>query len=218
MKILNYPSSGSYQGLTSSRNRYGQYIRTRASPVNPNTTFQALVRARLANLIQNYRGITAAQRSGWADLGNQMTRSDSLGQTYSLTGAQAYVSVNANNDAAGNAIVADAPALIEPDPLATQTITLTSASFSWAYTTTPLPAGARLFSYVSPQGSAGKSFNGDYRLIAVSAAAAASPAVILTAYTARFGVPVTGNRIFGSGVIYLGGFVSQPLLWSQVVA
>src|SRR3982750_630384 len=30
MKILNYPSSGSYQNLTFSRNRSGQYVRGRA--------------------------------------------------------------------------------------------------------------------------------------------------------------------------------------------
>lgn len=218
MKYLNQPSSGSYAGLTASRNRYGQYMRTRASPVNPNTTFQATVRARFAQLAQDYRAITASQRLGWADLGNQIVRTDSLGQSYTLTGAQAYSLVNGNKLAAGDAVVSDAPALSEPDPLLTQTITLTSASFSWAYTTTPLAAGVRLFMYASPQVSAGKSYNGDYRLIAVTAAAAASPNNLLVAYTARFGAPVTGNRIFGSGVLYLAGFVSQPLLWSQVVA
>lgn len=218
MKYLNQPSSGSYAGLTASRNRYGQYMRTRAIPVNPSTTFQAAVRARFADLAQDFRALTAAQRTGWSDLGTQMIRTDSLGQSYTLTGAQAYSAVNGNNVAAGNAKVSDAPALIEPDPLATQTITLTSASFSWAYTVTPLAAGVRLFMYASPQVSAGRSYNGDYRLIAVTAAAAASPHNLLTAYTARFGAPVTGNRIFGSGVLYLGGFVSQPLLWSQVIA
>lgn len=218
MKYLNQPSSGSFANMTASRNRYGQYMRTRASPVNPNTTFQAAVRTRMTNLAQDYRALTAAQRAGWADLGSNMIRTDSLGQSYSLTGAQAYLSVNGNNLAAGNAAVSDAPSLVEPDPLATQTITLTSASFSWAYTVTPLAAGTRLFMYCSPQVSAGRSFNGDYRLIAVTAAAAASPHNLLAAYSARFGAPVTGNRIFGSGVLYLAGFHSGPILWSQVVA
>lgn len=218
MKILDIPRSGSYQGLTSSHNRYGQYVRTRAIPVNPRTTYQSLVRARLANLAQNWRQITSAQRAGWSTLGGYMTRSDSLGQAYNLTGLQAYLSVNGNNDVAGGTIVADAPALVEPDPLLTITVTLTAVAFSWAYTTTPLIAGAKLLAFCSPQGSAGKAFQGDYRLILVSSAAAASPLLLTTAYTARLGVPVVGNRIFGSAVIYAGGFVSKPLLWSQVVA
>jgi hypothetical protein len=147
-----------------------------------------------------------------------MTRTDSLGQTYALTGFQAYCSVNNNNSAAGNAVVSAAPALSTPSGLTTATITLTAASVSIAYTATPLGAGIRLFSYVSPQRSAGRNFEADFRLLAVSAAAAASPAVLTTAYTAKFGVPVVGNRIFFSFALYSGGFLSGPLTTSQVVA
>ena len=147
-----------------------------------------------------------------------MTRSDSLGSTYTLNGFMAYCSVNNNNIAAGNAVVSDAPELQTPPTILTAVLTLTAAAFSVAYTVTPLGAGARLFSFVSPQMSAGRSFNNDYRLLAVSAAAAASPANLLAAYTAKFGVPVVGNRIFASFVTYLLGFQSGPLVTSAVVA
>lgn len=147
-----------------------------------------------------------------------MTRTDSLGQAISLTGLQAYCSVNNNNLAAGNAVVAAAPALTTPSGLLTAVITLTAAAFSVAYTTTPLAAGVRLFSYVSLQRSAGRNYESDYRLLAVSAAAAASPADIYAAYVARFGVPIVGNRIFMKFALYSGGFVSGPLSTSQVVA
>lgn len=218
MKILDVPRSGSYGGVTSSRNRYGQYVRNRATPVNPNSTAQGTVRNRLSVNSAAWRALTDGQRAGWTDLGISMTRTDSLGQTYSLTGFQAYCSVNNNNNAAGNAVVSAAPALTTPSGLLTATITLTNAAFSVAYTTTPLAAGVRLFSYVSPQRSAGRAFENDFRLLAVSAAAAASPAVLLTAYTAKFGVPITGNRIFMSFALYSAGFLSGPLTTSQVVA
>jgi hypothetical protein len=130
----------------------------------------------------------------------------------------AYCSVNNNNVAAGNAIVADAPALSTPSALLTAVITLTAAAFSIAYTATPLPAGARLFTFASPQRSAGRAFEGDFRLIAVSAAAAATPANVYAAYVAKFGVPVVGNRIFLSLVVYSGGFESGSLVTSAVVA
>ena len=93
-----------------------------------------------------------------------------------------------------------------------------AAAMSAAYTPTPLGAGERILSYASPQVSAGRSFMGDLRLIAVSAAAAASPANILAAYTPRFGTPVVGNRIFFAFVRYASGFHSGPLKLSQVVA
>jgi hypothetical protein len=165
-----------------------------------------------------WRALTSLQRAGWNDLGLSMSRTDSLGQTYTLTGFQAYCSVNNNNVAAGNAVVSAAPALTTPSALLTAAITLTAASFSIAYTTTPLPTGAKLFVYVSPQRSAGRAFEADLRLIFESAAAAASPADIFSAYSAKFGTPVVGNRIFLSLVVYVGGFQSGPLMTSAVVA
>lgn len=218
MKILDVPQSGSLAGQTSSRNRYGQYRRTRAIPVNPASSFQGLARSRLAVAAAAWRALTANQQEGWASLGAQMLRTDALGQQYDLTGMQAFVSVNALNAAAGNAQVSDAPALETPSGLLTATITLTAAAFSIAYTATPLPTGARLFTFASPQRSAGRSFEGDFRLVAVSAAAAASPADVFTAYQARFGTPVVGNKVLLSLQVYLGGFLSGPLYTAAVVA
>jgi len=217
MKLLVPPQSGSIAGQTASRNRYGQYVRTRAVPVNPNSVPQTVARARLGAQAAAYRTLTDAQRAGWDSLGLMMTRTDSLGQQYDLTGAQAYASVNSLNAAAGNAVVADAPALTTPGTLLTAVLTLTAAAMSVAYTATPLAAGVRLFSFCSPQRSAGRSYESDYRLIAVSAAAAASPANIYAAYLARLGVPVVGNRVFFQLQLYQAGFLGAALNLSQVV-
>jgi hypothetical protein len=218
MKILDVPQSGSVAGTTSSRNRFGQYRRSRAIPVNPNSSFQGTQRARLAAGAANWRTLTSAQRAGWNDLANGFTRTNSLGETYNMTGFMCFVGCNNNQAAAGNAALTDAPALVTPATPLTATITLTAAAFSIAYTPTPLGAGIRLFSYVSLQRSAGRSFEGDFRLLAASAAAAASPANVYAAYVARFGVPVVGNRIFVALRTYAGGFLSGPLITSAVVA
>ena len=218
MKILDVPQSGSQAGTTSSRNRYGQYRRTRATPVNPRSSAQGLVRARMAASAANWRGITALQRAGWADLGAMMSRTDSLGQTYTLSGFQAFCSVNNNLAMVGDAAITDATALVTPATLRTAVITLTAAAFSIAFTPTPPPAGVHVVAYCSPQRSAGRAFESDLRFILSSAAAAASPLVLTTAYTAKFGTPVTGNRVFVSLVTVKGGFESGPLLTSAVVA
>lgn len=218
MKILDVPQSGSLAGVTSSRNRFGQYRRTRAIPVNPASTAQGTVRTRLAEAAAAYRTLTALQRAGWESLGSQMSRTDSLGQTYTLNGFQAYVSVNSVLGAMGNSTVADAPALSTPDSLLTATVTLTAASFSIAYTATPLPTGTRLMVYASPQRSAGRSFENDLRLVHVSAAAAASPADVFSAYSARLGTPVVGNRVFLRLQTAFGGFLSGPMDTSAIVA
>lgn len=218
MKFLGEPRSGSFAGQTSSRNRFGQYVRSRATPVNPNSTFQSAVRARLSLNAAAWRALTDVQRAGWTSLGLQMVRTDSLGQTYNLTGFAAYCSVNNNNLAAGNAVVSAAPTFQTPTAVTSVTWTLTSAASSVAFTPTPLGAGQRLFAYASPQRAAGRNFEADYRLIAVGGAATASPLVIFTPYQSRLGTPVTGNRIFLSVTVYSAGFESPPFLVSQIVA
>lgn len=218
MKILDVPQSGSYAGVTASRNRFGQYFRSRATPVNPNTAAQGTVRARMSANAAAWRALTDNQRAGWASLGLQMQRTDSLGQQYTLNGFLAYCSVNNNLLLIGGSAISAAPALVTPSAIVTATVTLTAAAFSIAFTATPLGTGAKLLAFASPQQSSGREFNGDFRYISQGAAATASPLVILTPYTAKFGVPVVGNRIFVSLSVSVSGFVSGPLITSQVVA
>jgi len=217
MKILDVPQSGSLAGQTASRNRFGQYRRTRSIPVNPGTTFQALARARMATNAAAWRALTAEQRAAWHVLGGNISRTDSLGQTYTLTGSQAYSSINGNNLAAGNAVVGDAPALTEPGLVTLGAIICTVAAHSVAYTVTPLPAGERLFIFASPMRSAGRSYEGDLRLILVTAAAAASPANIAAGYTARYGALVIGQRVFYSVARFALGFLGTPAAATSLV-
>ena len=216
--MLIEPRSGSYQGITSSHNRYGQYVRTRATPVNPNSDAQGATRGRLSANAAAWRALTDLLRAGWESLGSQMTRTDALGQSYALNGFSAFVSVNNNKLSAGDAVVTAAPALVTPEAVVVGVIVGTAAAFTVAYTATPLPTGARLLVYASPQRSAGRAFEGDLRLIYVTAAAAASPANIFAAYSARFGTPVVGNKVFLALHTYLGGFRSGPVSTSKVIS
>lgn len=146
-----------------------------------------------------------------------MNRTDSIGSSYNLTGFQAYLSVRNNLVAAGDTALTDAPLYAIPDSILTVTPTIGVASFSIAFTPTPLGTGERIFLSASPQRSAGRAFEGDVRLIQVSAAAGTSPQVILTNYTARFGVPVVGSRIFVVVQRYKNGFLSPSLITSAIV-
>ena len=218
MKVLKAPQSGSMAGTTAGRNRFGQYERSRAIPVNPNSSAQGLVRARMSANSAAWRALTSAQRAGWSDLGLSMVRSDSLGQSYSLQGNQAYASVNNNRLQSTLAVVGDAPALVTPPSLTGVVVTLTAIAFSLAFTPTPLPAATYLAVFASPQRSAGRVYEGDFRFVKLSTAAQATPLAILAEYTAKYGVPVLGNRIFVSLVCITLGFESGPLIVSAVVA
>lgn len=218
VKILDVPQSGSLAGQTSSHNRFGQYRRSRATPVNPNSSYQAAVRARMADFATEWRGLTATQRAGWAALGDSMTRTDGLGQTYTLTGLQAYASVNANRASAGYGSISDAIALEIPDPLTSISLTLTTAAFTVGYDPSPIGGSDRLLLYASKQVSAGKSYQSDVRLTAVSSFGVATPYDFKTEYEARHGALVLGNRIFVEVRIWKSGFVSAAVLKSAVVA
>lgn len=73
-----------------------------------------------------------------------------------------------------------------------------AATLSIAYTATPLAAGTKLLIECTRQVSAGINFlpRSEYKTVTVTAAAAASPANILSAYTAIFGALVSGQKIF----------------------
>src|SRR5262245_19695372 len=102
MKILTDPRSGSYQGITSSRNRFGQYVRTRAIPVQPRTTPQGRVRGQFAIFATQWRGLTDAERAAWEGMARNYRVTDSLGQSNPLNGFGFFVSANQVSVAAGN--------------------------------------------------------------------------------------------------------------------
>lgn len=90
MLILDVPQSGSVAGVTSSRNRFGQYKRTRAIPVQPRTPKQQFNRAQLAIGSSSWRTLSDAGRTAWNDYAAQILRSGRLGSSYSPTGASLF--------------------------------------------------------------------------------------------------------------------------------
>ena len=94
MKILDVPQSGSIAGSTSSRNRFGQYRRTRAIPTNPRSEKQTVIRSRLAQLSRNFGLLTPDKQQGWLDYSQQHPTRDSLGQSIVLTPSMMYVGIN----------------------------------------------------------------------------------------------------------------------------
>lgn len=119
--------SRSAGSTTASHNRFGSYLRNRVIPTNPTSALQTQVRSNMTTLSQAWRGLTSAQRAGWATLGAQMTRTDSLGIVYDLTGFMAFISINRNKNTVGAATVStDAPAHSPPASLISATLTATA--------------------------------------------------------------------------------------------
>lgn len=94
-------------------------------------------------------------------------------------------------------------------------------ALSLAYTPTPLPAGAKVAIFATPQVSPGVNFvpASRYKLVFVSAAAAASPANLLIPYTAKFGALIAAQKIlFRTIVIGSNGLASGVTETSVIVS
>lgn len=190
---------GSLGGTTFSRNSSGAYTRNRVSGVNANTAAQQLVRGRLSDYAQSWRGLGTVNQDGWDSLGAQMTRTDSLGQSYTLTGFQAFVSVNCQLKAAGMAEVSSAPILDTAPELLTLTLTANEVpEMDLAYTATGGAADNKLIITATPPISAGiqRPKASLFKQIKAVAGNVATPIDIQSDYENVFGAPLTGSRVF----------------------
>lgn len=195
MKILDIPRSGSYQAITSSRNRGGQYVRNRRSPVQPvGTGRRAFIRGAFGASSSGWAGLTDAERAAWEGYASGVPYTDRLGQQIYLTGHQMYVAITTqllNCGAAASASPPVSTAVYDPTPVSFTADVVTGLSVNWT-------AGATneymLLAY-SPQMSPGRSYNGTWWQ-AVAAAGDDNPQADTVAYVAQFGALVATKKIF----------------------
>lgn len=112
--------SGSIAGNTFARNRYGNYVRARTKPVNPNSDRQVAVRALMALLSEEWADtLSAAQRTAWNSYAAAVVMQNKLGESIKLSGFNHFIRGNIPMLVAGHAMVADGPvvmALPSQDP------------------------------------------------------------------------------------------------------
>jgi len=165
--------SGSLAGNTFARNHYGNYVRARTKPVNPNTTRQQSIRAAMALLAARWaQTLTAVQRTAWNLYGSNVAMANKLGETVYLTGFNHYMRSNIPRVQIGTGIVDAGPTVFElpvQDPTmfieASEASQKISVSFDngldWATETDAL-----LYAYQgSPQNAQRNFFDGPWRLL-----------------------------------------------------
>jgi len=106
--------SGSIAGNTFARNRYGNYVRARTKPVNPNSERQQLVKSVVAFLSTRWaQTLTDQQRIDWNDYGAGVPMKNKLGETINLSGFNHYIRSNASLKRRGETVVDAGPAVFE---------------------------------------------------------------------------------------------------------
>lgn len=217
MKILDVPQSGSLAGTTSSRNRYGQYRRARSAPVQPRTDAQLLARQRLTIASQSWRTLSANLHQAWEAFAANIQLTDSLGQPYTPTGLQAYVSLVTTDYLTGaQSILGGAP----PDVanFGGNPVTAINANDTPEIMLThgAIPADG-LIAELSPPRSAGRTFEADFRFVAFKGAGPAGTWDVGPAWAAKFGSPIPGQKIFARVRMVLNGQTSAPLQLSALI-
>ena len=106
--------SGSIAGNTFARNRYGNYVRSRTIPTNPNTAGQQAVRAAIAWLTEHWSTtLSAAQRTAWNLYGASVPMLNKLGEVIHLSGFNHFVRSNAIRKRNADTIILAGPTIFE---------------------------------------------------------------------------------------------------------
>jgi hypothetical protein len=145
------------------RDRGGAYVRAKAKVVNPNTSYQAMVRAWEKAIAQAWSNtLTDQQRQAWRALADLLARKNVVGDTAYLSGFHQFCQSNLNLFHAGGSQLNDAPARIaatDPGPITisassnpqhlqlTPTNTPPPGYGMILKTTKPLPPGVNFFAH-----------------------------------------------------------------------
>lgn len=195
MKFLDVPQSGSVAGVTSSRNRFGQYRKTRVIPVNPNTPYQVAARARLVEGSQAWGLLTEPQREAWRAFADGRTFTDSLGQSITLSGHQAYVSAYNLST-----IVGETPLTLPPDPPTFDDLTVVWGTGEPTATTAALDitggtTGALLMISATPCVNGGVTFWPRATYLETYTWATPGTKDVFSSWESRFGTPIINLKI-----------------------
>lgn len=213
---------GKLGGQVFSKNRSGAIVRSKVTPTNPQTSFQAGVRALFGNLSQQWRNLTTAQRDAWNAAVNSYPKLNIFGDTYLSTGKNLFVGVNTNILNAGGTLTLTPPTLtVLPNPI---NITGQIQNVSELFTITPDDAITDAdcvysFEATAPSSPGKSNFSGSYRKFAVVALNALDPDVQYASYVDKFGFPPTGSAVsLRSKIINkVTGQVSQSYIDTELV-
>lgn len=214
---------GKIGGQVASKNRAGAYMRTKVTPVNPQTSAQSGVRANLTFMSQSWQLLTEDQRAGWNGAVQNYARTDIFGDIKNPSGFNLYLRLNLNILAAGGGVISDVPV----DTFAPELVTFTAApdsaagDFDITFSPTPVPLNTAYVIECTEQTSAGKSFVKNlFRTVQVLPAADATPTNIFANYTAKFGSLIAGKKITVrvKAVNLISGLASTPTVVSAIVA
>lgn len=190
--------SGKLGGHVFARNTGGAYMRTKVTPVNPQSTFQTTVRSIFAAISSAWSGLTEQSRDSFRSKVADYARTNIFGDLKNPTGKALYQRLNQNLEISEQAQITVAPAPIAiPSALIDDVVfTLTTA---YNILTEGDSTGSKILVSATPVLSQGTKFvKNKLRLLKVADGGIDVLIDIKAEYDARFGLPVAGDNVYVS--------------------
>ena len=218
MKVSDVPQEGKLGLTVTFPGRNGLIRRMKVTPRNPRTSAQQVIRQNLATQAAAYDQLTDVQQEAWIAAAAQIQSKPHLGQKGPLTGLQLFTKVNCALLAIGQDAVTAPPAktLLSPLPIDGLNITNTGGTLAIRLHTTGAPPDNTMLRACAPQNSGCRRGVG-YRVLGTLESPVGSYVDITSAYTARFGAPAVGKRVFVSVNANVNGYEGIPLVFSARV-
>jgi hypothetical protein len=218
MKILDVPQTGKLGLTVTFPSRNGLIRRSLVTPANPNTYRQLKVRSYFTASAHAYDALTTAQQNAWITAAGQYQSRATLGQSGPLTGLQLFVKQNAILRQFGQDPV-EAPLPVPTfGELAPQNVVITNALGVVAIKLTcpTSPGEGTVIRGCAPQRSGVRRLP-NTRILGTCPAAVQGSADITALYTAVFGVPVEGQRLFIEAQLMENGWYGPKSVFSALV-
>jgi hypothetical protein len=218
MKIVDVPQAGKIGLQVAMPGRYGQVRRAWVVPANPRTAPQLEVRRILTGNAQRFRALSTAQQDAWNAAAASVQTRSRLGQSGPMTGAQFYTMINCNLQALGQELVDVPPARPTFADLAPTDLVITNTGnvIALKLTAPSDPGENTVLRATKPVSSATRAMPG-VRVIGTRPAAVAGACDITALYTARYGVPTVGSRIFVEALLSENGWHSPARVMTALV-
>jgi hypothetical protein len=191
--------SGALGGHVATSNKAGSALRTKVTPSNPQTSYQANTRSLLASISQAWAGLTEAQRTLWNAAVSSFTKTNIFGDTVTPSGFNLYQKLNNNLSTIGVAMIDTPPSPAAVGAMTTLSATAVNSTGVLTITFAPVIDSDTIMKvFATTAINAGiSSVKNEFRFIGHIATADTSPYVATTMYAAKFGsVGAAGKKIY----------------------
>lgn len=216
-------ASGAIAGLVYSHNHGGMYTRARATPTNPSSARQVVVRNAVANLSNWWSNVlTAANRTSWNVYATNVPLVGPLGTARKVSGIAMYVRSNTPRIQSGLTPVTAGPGNFTLGSFTNPAITAshTAPEFSVAFTNTDswaIAVGGAMLIYASRPQSAGITFFDGPYVYAGKIAGAVSPPTSPQTIASPFPLTAGQQVFFRVEVSQVDGRLSAAFRASAIV-